>query len=880
MTEIKRRTFLAPLLVLSFSVGLTILVSYFVRKDNNKIAEQQLEIVATEIKAKIQSRLNAYIQFSQSSSAFFMASDTITREDWKFFIEKSNVSNYLKGFQGVAYITNVPKKHLQNHSNRFKKEFSNDYKVFPEVEIDKITPIIFIEPLIDRNIKAVGFNISSDTNMRKALDESRDSNTAILTNKVILIQEGINSKQPGIVIYSPVYFKNMPTHNVNDRRKAISSWAAISFRINDFMEGIIDLYNLEKENKIHLNVFDGKNLNTKSLLYNSDVKFNNKIIESYNNFNLPIEFNGKIWILQFSQPKINFLNGFSFTVLILGLIFSILLSFLVFSLSNTANFAKRIANKLTADLSKNNEELILAKETAEESERQLKLISNNLVNGMIYQVISIDENKRKFTYVSETVNEMYGCTVEQAKENAEFIYGRIHKDDIQKLILKEQVSINQLSIFKTEARVVNPDGSIRWSYFVSKPRSFKGVVCWDGIEIDITEQKKIENELIIAKGNAEESNRLKTEFLNNMSHEIRTPMNGILGFSDFLLTPNLSDEKKKNYIQIIQSSGKQLLHVIDDIIEISRLGTKQVRVIESEACLNDLFLELFSIFDIKAKENKIPLYVKNSLSDKESTILTDKSKINKILSNLLENSLKFTNEGYIEFGYKLIENQLEIYVKDTGVGIETEKHDFIFDRFSQFEKDLSKRMGGLGLGLSIVKENVELIGGKIRVESKKGTGATFFITIPYKNVYTLSEDDKKMSALNEKYTILIAEDEEVNYLFLETLINEILKIDCNILHAKNGKEAVEFCLIDDSIRLVLMDLKMPVMSGFEALNKIKKFKPQLILVAQSAYSTAEEIEKALSIGFDDFISKPISVQNFQNLINKHLYNFTEENLQD
>ncbi len=524
-----------------------------------------------------------------------------------------------------------------------------------------------------------------------------------------------------------------------------------------------------------------------------------------------------------------------------------------------------------------NEELVNAKNSAEEKELQLQLITDNFVSGMIYQVTMLDENTKKFNYVSDAVNKLYGCTPDEAKENPDLIYGKIHKDDISDLIKKEKEALRTMSVLKSETRVINPDGSTRWSYYVSKPRVNKGLVCWDGIELDITEHKKIEQELIIAKEKAEESDQLKTEFINNMSHEIRTPMNGILGFSEFLNKPNLSDIKQKQYITIIQNSGHQLMRIINDILEISKLGTKQVKTIEKPVCLNDLLLEHFSIFDIKAKESKIPLYYKKGLSDINSTIFTDETKINKIISNLLENALKYTNEGFIEFGYKLIKHKgdsnIQIYVKDTGIGIKPEKQESIFIRFSQEEKELSKNVGGLGLGLSIAKENAELLGGNIIVKSEKGKGSIFFITIPYNPVNSEPEKNKPSITKNQvsikNHTVLIVEDEEVNHLYIDTLL-ENFDLNLNTLHAKNGQEAVEICKQNNEIDIVLMDLKMPIMNGYEATKLIKEFCPDLPIIAQTAYTVQADKDKAKAAGCVDFISKPIYEKALNEIIKKYL----------
>ncbi len=249
---------------------------------------------------------------------------------------------------------------------------------------------------------------------------------------------------------------------------------------------------------------------------------------------------------------------------------------------------------------------------------------------------------------------------------------------------------------------------------------------------------KKNQELRKAKERAEESDKLKTEFLNNISHEVRTPMNGIIGFSNLLDDPNLSYEKRKYYSSIIKNCGHQLLRIIDDILEISNLETKQGKLNETQFCLNDFLMDLFSIFSLKAKETGIAFTIKKELNDTKSQIITDKTKLNKILSNLLENAFRYTTNGYVEMGYTVVDKNLILYVKDSGIGISPENHENIFKRFSQEEKEISRKWGGLGLGLSIAKENAKLLGGDITLESVKGKGSIFYVTIPYKTNNTIT----------------------------------------------------------------------------------------------------------------------------------------------
>ena len=432
---------------------------------------------------------------------------------------------------------------------------------------------------------------------------------------------------------------------------------------------------------------------------------------------------------------------------------------------------------------------------------------------------------------------------------------------------------------ETYARVVKSGTTVSFENFETNDGRCFEILAWKVdtnsaavVFADITERKVQELTTIRDKEEAEENERIKNDFISNLSHEIRTPMNGILGFTKFLKDPDLTDTKRKHYISIIENSGNQLMRTMDDLLEISKLGTKQVKSVEKELSLNDLLLELFTIFDIKAKENKTPLYLRKGLSDVDSRILTDETKLYTILSNLLENALKFTSQGFVEFGYKKINSTLEIYVKDTGIGVHENRQASIFKRFSKEENRLSRNVDGLGLGLSIAKENTKLIGGEITLKSKKGEGSTFFITIPYKPVSSGLENSnsttKSVKENEHKCTILVAEDEEINYLFLEILLKKEIELNCEIIHAKNGEEAVKICKKNPDIDLILMDLKMPIMDGFEATKRIKEFRPNVPIVAQTAFSSAEDKKKVFSLGFDDFISKPISKEALSAVINK------------
>lgn len=423
------------------------------------------------------------------------------------------------------------------------------------------------------------------------------------------------------------------------------------------------------------------------------------------------------------------------------------------------------------------------------------------------------------------------------------------------------------------------DGRKTWVITSKFPLTDKKgtVVGTFGVSKDITSIKTLEQELTGAKLKAEESDRLKTAFLHNISHEIRTPMNAIMGFTGFLSDPGIDENQKTHFIDVIQQSSHQLLSIIDDIVRIATIEAGQEKMSQNEVNLNHLMQFELDQFSSRSKEKALELGCSMGLDDNRSVIIADETKLRQVLSNLLVNAFKFTQSGSVDFGYQLKQGSIEFFVKDTGIGIPESMKESIFNRFSQVESSISRQYGGSGLGLSICKAYVELHGGKIWVESIPEKGSTFLFTIPYKpTTYSGNESvsvvSQEPSAIqvnpgeNLDFTILVAEDEDLNFM----MVREMLKrLKVKVLRASNGQEAVDSAK-ENQVDLVLMDLKMPVMDGYEATRLIKEFKPTLTIIALTAYSLESDKEKALNSGCSDVIVKPINRENLYRRLEEYM----------
>ena len=385
--------------------------------------------------------------------------------------------------------------------------------------------------------------------------------------------------------------------------------------------------------------------------------------------------------------------------------------------------------------------------------------------------------------------------------------------------------------------------------------------------VDISKRVKVEKELITAKEKAEESDRLKSAFLSNMSHEIRTPMNAILGFSNLLRKKDLSDMAKEEYLTIIDEKGKQLLSIINDIIDFSKAEAGEVKIKEMVVSLDKIMQELYYTFSsVKRKRNKenVELRYKFEIGTKDVFVKTDPVRFKQILTNLLDNALKFTDKGFVEFGFRVLKKDskviAECFVNDSGIGISEKNLEVIFTRFRKIEDINNKFYDGTGLGLAISQKLANLMNTEIQLKSKKGSGSRFFFEVPVaeSNTFNAEGGKKIVAEFNpdwNKKKILIADDEITSILLLKEYLQPV---GIEVITAGNGKEAID--ALDNGLvpDIILMDLRMPVIDGYTATAAIKEKYPDLKVIAQTAYVMPDDEDKARASGCDDFITKPIS----------------------
>ena len=520
------------------------------------------------------------------------------------------------------------------------------------------------------------------------------------------------------------------------------------------------------------------------------------------------------------------------------------------------SFARDITQQKEAEL-----KLLKALKNVEESETRFKALHNASFGGIAIH------DKGLILDCNQGLAEMSGYTVKEL----------IGMDGLLLIAedLRELVMSNILAAYEKpyEAIGLQKNGKEYALRLEAKNIPYKGKEVRVVEFRDISEIKKAENNLKDALEKATESDRLKSAFLANMSHEIRTPMNGILGFAELLKQPDLTGEQQQEYIRIIEKGGARMLNIINDIVDISRIESKQVKISLSETNIIEQIEYIYTFFKPEVENKSIKFLVKNELQVQDALVITDREKLYAILTNLVKNAIKYTEKGSIEFGCKIIEMHgrasIQFYIEDTGIGIPIQRQEAIFERFIQADIEDKMARQGAGLGLAISKAYVEMLGGDMWLESLENKGSTFYFTIPYVpvKVEQMTVKGRVMEDFEESHInnlkILIVEDDETSAELISIVINNYGK---EILVAQTGEEAVEACRLHPDIDLILMDIQLPVMNGYEATRQIREFNTEVVIIAQTAFALIGDKEKALDAGCDDYISKPINADELLKLV--------------
>jgi PAS domain S-box-containing protein len=414
-----------------------------------------------------------------------------------------------------------------------------------------------------------------------------------------------------------------------------------------------------------------------------------------------------------------------------------------------------------------------------------------------------------------------------------------------------------------ETRGKKKDGSLLYLRISASTVENKDgeIIFYDGILEDYTEKKLMERKLLKAKEEAENADRLKSAFLANMSHEVRTPMNGIMGFSNLLQKPDLTNELRIKYTNIIRNRGEDLLRIINDILDVSKLEVSQLKLYKKDFSLRSFMNQLYVVYKqklIDLGKDDVKLELNNDYEDEDFILCEDETRINQILTNYIDNAIKFTESGSIEIGYEVQYNSIiQFYVKDTGIGVPEEMQKVIFERFRQYDESPTRIYGGNGLGLAICKGLAELMQGSVSVKSKEKKGSVFYFKLPANFHNKIQDND--MDAKQYKYNwrgkkILVVEDDEISSALIEEYFEAT---NATVKVAMDGYSALRTLKDDKNFNLVLLDIGLPDISGLVVVKQIKRFYPNIPVIAQTAYAMQDDELKCKDAGCDDYLQKPI-----------------------